>query len=493
MKEIKYLFLFIFLVIPLLMVSSYGSYELSGPRGCILIVLCLLVIFFIYQQNSFFKNLWYKPSNVFLLSFLIVNFQYIIDLSLGFKQYSFFFYPRTVNDTAVISVCGLLSFMIGYFLVGCFFLKKQKNRNGISYENEDNILDRKAGVIKLHLLTLLQVAFFVLWILTVNIFALLSGLSYSDDSLTSSTAGNFETLFYCATLAILVTAIYNSRLIQINGFLGFFKSISIVSWIVIGLYCAIRAVSGDRGPFMYTLLAIFFAYIMVTKVKIRTWKLILPLLLFALLINFIGIARSGDLNQSMTDRIINAISELTEGNESRFNDDKTILTSTEELAISEKCNEIAVEMIKYRGDKIHGGMYFFTQVLECIPFMSNVVQNKIGLSEYEWSSDFLLTDDYAGRHDLYQIGTTIIADSYLDIGLWGVVLILFITGGFYYWVDSGVLIKTPRSEWCIILILLFASLAIYIPRSTFVIQFKNFIPICVLFYLNKKIYITKIK
>lgn len=171
--------------------------------------------------------------------------------------------------------------------------------------------------------------------------------------------------------------------------------------------------------------------------------------------------------------------------DNRFSDERTVFKATEELALSEKCDEIAIEMIKYRGDKIHGGMYFITQLLESIPFLSHIVQYEIGLDEYEWSSDFLLTDDYAGRHDLYQIGTTIVADSYLDLGLCGVILLLVLTGACYYWVDFGVIVRTPKSEAMIILVILFASLAIYIPRSTFVIQLKNFIPVLFLFYLNK--------
>ena len=51
-------------------------------------------------------------------------------------------------------------------------------------------------------------------------------------------------------------------------------------------------------------------------------------------------------------------------------------------------------------------------------------------------------------------------------------------------VDSGVCLDTPSNWVQIAIVLLYASMAVYIPRSTLIIQLKQLIPICVFYYLN---------
>ena len=46
--------------------------------GSIIVVLCVIV-FFRYSQRTDLRDNWLKPSNLFLISFLIVNFQFLLD------------------------------------------------------------------------------------------------------------------------------------------------------------------------------------------------------------------------------------------------------------------------------------------------------------------------------------------------------------------------------------------------------------------------------
>lgn len=96
-----------------------------------------------------------------------------------------------------------------------------------------------------------------------------------------------------------------------------------------------------------------------------------------------------------------------------------------------------------------------------------------------------MTDIYAGGHDNFQIGTTIVADPYFDFGVIGVIIMLFFVGYCFRLIDHGICIDTPSSAINICVLILFASMAIYIPRSTFIIQIKKLIPIIVLYLINK--------
>ena len=103
MREKRCIFVSLLTLIPIAVASLvYSQYDIGGPILCMFVVVVLITTFIVYQQNSMYKGLWYKPSNVFLLSFLIVNFQYITDLVLGLKNYFDFDYPETVNRVAVL-------------------------------------------------------------------------------------------------------------------------------------------------------------------------------------------------------------------------------------------------------------------------------------------------------------------------------------------------------------------------------------------------------
>ena len=460
--------------VPVVLAAFLGNYDINVLYICLFTVSLLTLIFLIFQQQSEFNGIWYKPSNVFLLSFLIVNFQYIVDICCGFKNYHDLFYPQTVNKAAVVSCIGLLSFVVGYMIC--------KPRQVKCYEVSTDIIGTK-------LLSILHAFLFIGWISTANILLIISGITYlSEEKGTNS----LESLFYCCTVALFVTIALNARMHPIEGFKFFFKKVSIINWTCILLYCIIRMMSGDRGPFMYMILAIFFAYILTTKSVIKLRKIIPFMVGFILLVNLIGIARMTATENSFGDRIVEAFTDFSSHDKSRFSE-KTVLKATEELAISFRCNQIAVNEIDNNGHPFHYGNYTFIQLIQCIPFVPGLLRYQLNIPESELSSNVVMTDVYYGRHDLTQIGTTIIADPYFDLGIIGVILLLFFVGYCYRYIDYGICVFTPLSPVSVCILILFASMSVYIPRSTFIIQLKNLIPIMFFFYVNKIMSKTNMK
>lgn len=456
----------LFVIFPLLIASTMGKYDILAPQTC-LVVVCFVVAYFLYyQQKSVYRNIWYKPSNVFVFAYLCVNFQYIVDLCLNYKGYNDFFIPQTVNSVSIIASFGLLAFVYGYFIC------KPKTK----FDSTECHFIQSTRVI-----SFIQVALFVAWISTANISRIVAGLTYGDND---KSTNSFESLFYCATIAMFVSVALNARDGKTDSFRSFFSQVHIANWICIISYCAIRMMSGDRGPFIYTTLAVFYTFIMVTKKHIKSTRLLFIVGGFALLVNLVGIARLSSLDQSFFERISDAFTDFSSGNSARFSD-KTVSPLTEELGLSIRCNLIAVNEIENNDHSYHYGMYSLYQLIQCVPYVPSFLAKTLKIPEHELSSNILMTDIYAGGHDNFQIGTTIVADPYFDFGVIGVIIMLFFVGYCFRLIDHGICIDTPSSAINICVLILFASMAIYIPRSTFIIQIKKLIPIIVLYLINK--------
>lgn len=451
------------------LLSSFNTYEVRVPKAVVFFAFLFSFLFFLYQEKSAFKGMWHKPSNIFLFCYLIVSFQYVIDLCLGYKTYQDFYVPSSVNKMSLTCLCGLISFILGYVMTGTGNHDKQQSEADVK-------------LINISFLVFLQVAFFVGWILTVNILALLSGIGYFvDDS--GSAASNYENFFYDVTIAIFIAIITNSKRKDVSTLKSFLKEGTIIIWTLICIYCLIRLVSGDRGPALYMASAVFFTYMMVTRKKIKVGKIIIVILFGALVLNMVGMARSMSLNMSFSERVMTAFTEFSSSSESRFSD-KTISPLTEELAMSNRCNQIAIDLIDNGSDDYHYGKYTFYQTIQCFPFVSSYLAHTLKIPEDELSANIKMTDVYHGSHEYSQIGTTVVADPYFDFGIIGVTLMLLLCGWVFKKVDSGVCLDTPSNWVQIAIVLLFASMAIYIPRSTLIIQLKQLIPISVFYYIN---------
>ncbi len=474
MKNIQYILCSIVIAIVYVLHTLTDKNSILLPEICVFFVVSLYAYQFYMQQHSVFKSLWCRPSNIFLLAFFAVSFQYIFDLILGLKRYSDFYMPHTVNTVAAMCTIGLAAFVMGY----------NSTNSGNTKQSDFHHIHIRIG-----LLVALQLLFFVAWIATVDILSLMIGENYFEDA-TGTAESNYEMLFYDTTLAILTGIVLNLREKEKVSFMDFLKSNSIFSWVVIGLYSGIRLVSGDRGPFMYTLLAVFFAYLMLSKAKVRVLQLLVLGIVATFVINVVGMARSASLDKSFTERVTESITDFTHNSDARFSE-RTILPLTEELAMSSRCNQIAVDFINYKNEPYHNGMYTFYQVIQCVPFVPSYLVNSLKITDDERSTNLKMTDVVYGTHEFTQIGTTVTTDPYFDFGFIGVIIMLFIVGIIYKKVDYSVYIKSPSNWFFIAIVLLIASKAIYIPRSTLVGQFKELIPICAIFYLNKLLFANK--
>lgn len=465
--QIQKIILYTFLTL----LSLCFFYDKAELNLCVLflwLVFISTVFFFYNQQHSLFKGWWIKPSNILILGLLIVNFQYIVDVLVGYKDVSEFYGIKTFVNCCLIASIGHVAFICGYL-----YYSNKTIRTDLASTTRYRISTK--------VLLLLQVIFLISWLLTVNVIELITGLTYGTSTQGMSLSSQFEGLFYECTLAILITTIYN-RPNNIDKISTFFKQFGLSFWLCVFAYLGIRFFSGDRGPLMYTSLSIIYTYVFITHRKVKLKYVVVLGVVAAFVLVMIGMVRSMDSNLSLSGKVNSALSA---SNQARFSDE-TIIVPTEELASSIRCTSIAINDIENNGNSYHNGKFQMFSLLNCIPFAPSILYSYFKIPVTEMSSDFYLTNELYGDYKFSQIGTTVIADFYLDFGVFGVVIGMFLLGLCFYKVDTNICLnKNEIAPILLIIILSYASKSIYIPRDTFLNVLKPTIIIYILFCFNK--------
>ena len=444
------------------------------------IIFSILVFILSCQQNIIFKDEWIKPSNIFLFSLLIVNFQYVLDVFIGLKNVeTSFLYPDLVADCALLSSVGITSFVISYVT-----LLNQGGIRNLIYKPRDNRAPLKY-------LSLIHCISFLLWIVNIDIQSFLSGAVYMGSHNRADTSNYFELLFNMTTYALLVQILVNNNSIRISKINDFIKLIPKFSLIVVCLYLLLRFFSGDRGPLIFTSMTFFYAFVKLSNIKIKLLPIFIAVFFFATSISVLGIIRNFDSNLSYSEKLSTALDAYM--NDGRFEDsEQTLLPLTEELANSFSCNQIAVHELA-NGAPLHYGKYQLFHFLNSIPFVPSFLSRTLSIPGPELSSSTYLTEVKYGKDPPCGLGTTCIADFYLDLDVIGVMIGMVIVGFLFFKIDLIILNKINSSSVFLILFaLVYSSKAVYIPRSAFFADVKILIIIYIILLINRYLF-KKIK
>lgn len=462
-KAFRILLIILVSFIVTLIVRKGNEYSMLDILICLITILLSLIVYFYGQQKSEFKGHWAKPGNVLLIGLLIVNYQLIIDLVLGLRSFYDFSEPSVTNRTCYISTLGVLA-----TIVGLLCPERESKQPTNQFNNRQ---------INMTFLVFMQVALFVIWIITVDIRELLSGEQYGVVE-----RAYWEQFYNYSITVVLACVCLNSRDGSVKNIHQFLKKNKMISWICIGLYMLFRLVSGDRGPFLYTGMLIFYSYIYCTKLRIKLLPIILILIFGAISMTIIGIARIDANSGSFSQRVAQSSSELDFSE--RYNT-RTVFSPTVELARSYRCNQYAVSDIEESGEPIHYGTYQLFQIVGMVPFALSFISETYNIPEWLRGSGYYFTLREKGDYYLYgQVGTTCIADLFMDFGPIGVFVGMLLLGLIFARVDKTICIDRTISPLRILLVLSFASMSIYIGRATIISQIKPILVLLVMFYIN---------
>lgn len=480
MKFINFIFAIMLVVFSVVyMQLGLDSFNNNLFDACFICAVIAVAAFFIASQKKGGKGYWLKPSYLFVGAYMAVNFQYLLDLRLGLKTLSSgrFLYSIILNHCAVLSVLGILAFVIGY---GMRPLRKREEDAYIITQSGKNDFSFP------QLIVFLQIVVFLLFLLTSDLASMISGAGYGVDDVSA-----FENLLYVINAIVVLFVVWSQS--SHTSFVSYIKRFPVVSLAIFLLYCIMRLLSGDRGPFIYSILLFFFGYLYYSRKRLNLIVVLVLLIGSMLLASLVGIARGYNTHLSFGKRMSDAYDQFS--SEGRFgNDDETIFDYTDELGFSFYVNQVDVYAVEVKGESLHYLSYPVYALLSGIPFAPTLIQKSFGVSPEDFSSAGFANKQFFGGYDRsWGIGTTILGFFYLSFGFIGVIVGLFFTGLFLRYLDSVILIKNKRSIgiYELLFVLLFAAKAVYMPRATVFLEIPRFIwgvilLVCIMPFIKSK-------
>lgn len=456
-KVIQFSILLIFLV--LIITGSYPKNIDSYFIGAILLLngISIVSFLFLYKERfSFLKGQYLKISYLFLFSLSIVHFQMYVDLILGnIDSQTLFLWinPKIAILSLLVSSSALSSYLLGYTLKHKFKIKN---------------IRANLKPLKFNFLKAIAILFLLGFYATVNKQYLVG--DYGNTPM-GNAALYFSFLFESTICAILILYARNIIISNRNvSVIDYFNELKMV-YFLLGIYLMGVMMSGDRGPIIFNLLFSLVVFLFVFKIKIKLSKIIIAILIASSFVSLLGILRS---NEGTFFESIQSKNNLI--NENRYYPN-SFSENTKELATSARCLNIATDYVE-NGGKHTFGIFFMQDVMLLIPSLKGTVINALDVPKHLTSSPQFLTFLDLGAFATWGVGSTCIADTYLDFGVIGVVFIFMLFGYISRYFEC--LIFSNNLPNFILLAIAFSVFAysIYIPRST------------ILYSLNKVFYIA---
>ncbi|MDD6210896.1 MAG: O-antigen polysaccharide polymerase Wzy [Bacteroidales bacterium] len=475
-RNISFFVYAILLIVTLILyILDSEYYDEAGLLFTVSMALVALVVF-IFQKEPLFpiRANYFRIIVLFTFSYVIVHFQMYVDLLLKNTTIDYlcnFAAPKSINKGALLSLGGLIALFIGYTI----YVPSQKR---LKVEP----LRRSVIIYPVKWLNIAYVLLFV-WFVVQNGADYLAG-GYSQESITlrEGTAAAYSELLFNVCFYVLL--LINCRNSYLKGVKSLWQYISSLGWILnccLVLYLLLVLFSGDRGPIIYSIAAYFYSYLLATRKKYKLWHFILFFFIAATGITILGVVRSLDNNYSFSSRLLDATRRMEYIQNS-------ISPSTTELAGSVRVLHYAVDYVPQH-NPFFDGKFKVREILAVFPFSSSVTNMIFQDPWHEAGSGAFLTWVEQGDNPTSGAGSTVVADLYLDFGMYGVLWGLFLFGLllrkidiYLYCIDFN---RIPLF-YRVLAVFLFSK-AIYIPRSSILFELRSIVWIFVVIYFYELI------
>lgn len=439
----------------------------------ILLIDCVAISLFLFrnEKNSSLRNQIIRITPLFLLGFIIVHFQIYLDVIDGIYYtfgHDYLFDTSIVCKSCVLSSIAMISFFIGYTFpfVG---VKKDKVSNYNRIKLKENVYVFPIYILFFVFLFATDPRYFMGGYGPVAFGGIeLTGLSYYSNF--------YLGLFFLGYIAIRTYNLKYVYNIKVRGIMDFFKKFDKKIVIVAIIYFLLILMSGDRGPILQLGVSFLGAFVLLYHKKMSFIKISVFLILGIFVMSFIAYARSLKEVDSFWDKISNA-NELM--GETKRN--ASISPATIELASSVRTVHAAVSYTESNGYSY--GAFQGIQIIGIIPGLGLLVSNIFDIELDQYKSVTLLTDAILGNNPTHSVGTSPVADIYLDFGVFGVAILFAFFGVFIRNVELNVFSKTSCSIFIWVIFFLILSKSVYIGRSTIIVLFREGILLYIIVYL----------
>lgn len=416
-----------------------------------IIVIVDVLILFISDKKQIDKLGLFRAIYIFTLSYCIVHFQE----SINYVIYSTPFSTRStltnsvIIKSLIIGDLGLTSYIFGFFL---FRIKHLKHKSYLKYNSYALLISNISIAILLVLFLYFGQGYLFMF-------------AYGSVDMLGSSYSYVELLF---EIAVYTNLIINIVKFQQNckraGYRHFFKSVGVIANVSIFIFIVAILTSGDRGPAIYMLLAYLFSAQIATKKKISLKKGIVIGLTGAFGISAWGLIRSANST-------VNSLSDIYS---SLYQDEskQSISPTTDELAGSVRALHYAVMTVP--SEISYQNMTFqCAYILHSIPFTSFMDPYLFPNKRFLQSTSFITWIEQ-GDNPWSGVGTACTADAYVDMGIIGMTILMFVFGIILR--ISDVILETDIKDLSLFVISLVFTvnvLAVYFPRSSILFHLKN--------------------
>ncbi|GGW22058.1 O-antigen polymerase [Arenibacter certesii] len=404
MKSIIYLLVLITLILltPYRLETFNAAYNFN-----ISVVYLVTLLYFFYQQSRYNKN-WLRFDVIFLIGYTIVHFQIPFLASIGIEpeRPSFIWINKdVVNFATWMSAVTIVLWMWGFSLYG--YRKRTKQR---AFNSQNSIIN----YCKYDIILFLSFIVFLSLVGT----SIFQGVYDGGGSWGNGANHAFlllRVLLYLRIIYFFRSFKRNTSLKRIVKKLLIYK----LFLITLSIYTLLFLLSGDRGPVLYVSLVAGGAYALyIRPVPLR--KLILIVFLGAFLFTVIRLGRGRDSTEFNE-------SNIFERGYANYTESEQGVNVTDELASSVRIQYRALDVIPNKHPYLYG-ITFFTVGIGTAPFLGSTIMEVFDIPKQYAGSAMFFTVLGQGPNPSYGEGSEILADIYINFGLYGTFIIMFIFG-----------------------------------------------------------------
>ncbi len=430
-------------------------------------------LFFLrFESVEHLQKQFFKLSTLFLVGFIIVHFQLYLEYVLGYYEnlgHNYFITVNVIPKAIIVSSLALVIFFIGYSLK----LKRKPNF-------EETI--QKPVLTSTLILKVFCFIFFVFFVFGTDPSYFWGGYGRNGVELggISAVGNEFFLLtamgyFIVMTRNFMIEGIIPSSIYEYMKLFG--KDISAL----VLIFLLLVLMSGDRGPILQLGLVILGCFIILTRKKYKIIFVTIFITISISLLAFMAYVREFKDTGSYLEKMEMA-SQIKASNKRS----QTFSPNTIELAVSVRSLHAAILFTD--NVTFTYGIFQGYQVFSIIPGFRSIFMSLTGVDGDEVVSTKFLTKQIQGEEVTHGLGTTSVADIYLDFGVIGVVIMFYLFGLFIRFIEKKMFSNQISSVFVWVLFFIFLSQSAYIGRSQIMLVLKQAVIVYLLVALNSFIY-----